>query len=553
MIIGKKPYNHNSEIGLFTRYGIDNTVSVSELIDAVKPEFFGAKGDGVTNDSDAFIEMSNYCQTNNVKRIILSNKTYIVGKQILGSSNYLTGQNIIELSNLDNIIIEGNGAILKVESGLKYGSFNPLTGLAYSPIMPFYDSSYVASLGSILSLINCSNVNISNLIIDGNSENLNIGGEWGDTGRQIHAYGIYLHNNNNVKISNVIAKKLALDGLLISNSVTTFGAIQKKYLLENVESIKNGRQGLTWTGGNNLTCINCTFSETGQNGIISSPAAGIDIESEGRNIIENGTFINCIIADNKGVGVVSDGGDTQNLHFIDSKFYGTENVAIWLKNKNITLSNCLIAGGGYNCYIADNEYDRTKFLNCKFTADEKYNGKDADYLNVLFDFTGQNPYFSNCTFISNNNNVSLPISSSSATYLNCFFKQNGNTAVGITKGTFIGINIFDIITGQNDLSGSIFFDSIKDINNKIIGINIADNVSYSDNYNSLQKLSLRGSNGNIWNNQHIYSGYIIPTTGTYKKGDIALNNNANAGEPFGWYCITAGSPGTWAIMGYIPV
>ncbi len=552
MIIAEKPYNHNSKIGLFTRFGIDNTVSVSELIDAVKPEFFGAKGDGVTNDSDAFISMSNYCQTNKIKKIILSNKTYIVGKQITGGINYLTGQNIISLNNLDSLIIDGNGAVLKIENSLKYGSFDPSTGLAYNPIMPFYNSNYIASLGAIISIINCNNINISNFTIDGNSENLILGGEWGDTGRQIHAYGIYLQNNNNVKLSNIGTIKLALDGILISNSVTEFGVTQKKHLLENVYTSKNGRQGLTWTGGNNLTCINCTFSETGQNGIISSPAAGVDIESEGGNIIENGTFINCIIADNKGVGVVSDGGDTQNLHFIDSKFYGTDNVAIWLKNRNITLSNCLIAGGGFNCYNADNESDKTKFLNCKFSADEKYNGKDADYQNALFDFTGQNPYFSNCAFITNNPNVGLPISTN-ATYFNCFFKQNGNTSVGLTKGTFIGVNIFDIITGQNDLSGSIFIDSVKDLNNKIIGISIADNLTQSDNYNALSKLTLRGSNGFIWNNQNIISHYQIPTSGNFKKGDIVFNNHASPGDPLGWYCTTAGSPGVWNIIGYIAV
>jgi len=239
------------------------------------------------------------------------------------------------------------------------------------------------------------------------------------------------------------------------------------------------------------------------------------------------------------------------LHFIDTKFYGTDNIAIWLKNKNITLSNCLIAGGGFNCYTADNEYDRTKFLNCKFTADEKYNGKDADYQNALFDFTGQNPYFSNCTFISNNASVKLPTSTSGATYLNCFFKQNGNTAVALTKGTFIGINIFDIVTGQNDLSGSIFINSINDLNNKIIGVTISENLSESNNYDALSNLTLRGSNGFVWNNQKIYSGYQIPIIGLYKKGDIIFNNNANVGEPFGWYCISSGNPGTWISLGLI--
>jgi hypothetical protein len=41
---------------------------------------------------------------------------------------------------------------------------------------------------------------------------------------------------------------------------------------------------LSWTGGNNLTAIHCSFSYTGKNGVISSaPKAGVDIDALMRN------------------------------------------------------------------------------------------------------------------------------------------------------------------------------------------------------------------------------------------------------------------------------
>jgi hypothetical protein len=37
----------------------------------------------------------------------------------------------------------------------------------------------------------------------------------------------------------------------------------------------------------------------------------------------------------------------------------------------------------------------------------------------------------------------------------------------------------------------------------------------------------------------------IPTTGEWAAGDLVLNNAPLIGEPWGWRCILAGTPGTW--------
>jgi len=47
-----------------------------------------------------------------------------------------------------------------------------------------------------------------------------------------------------------------------------------------------------------------------------------------------------------------------------------------------------------------------------------------------------------------------------------------------------------------------------------------------------------------------YAG-SIPTTGASNKGDIVLNNNPTVGGNEGWVCITSGTPGTWKTYGIV--
>jgi hypothetical protein len=50
----------------------------------------------------------------------------------------------------------------------------------------------------------------------------------------------------------------------------------------------------------------------------------------------------------------------------------------------------------------------------------------------------------------------------------------------------------------------------------------------------------------------IFSSTASPTTGTGIVGDIAFNKTPSGGQPMGWVCVTAGSPGTWIELATIP-
>lgn len=43
----------------------------------------------------------------------------------------------------------------------------------------------------------------------------------------------------------------------------------------------------------------------------------------------------------------------------------------------------------------------------------------------------------------------------------------------------------------------------------------------------------------------VYSGTAAPTTGTWKRFDLMVNETATKGGVWAWWCVTAGTPGTW--------
>ena len=54
--------------------------------------------------------------------------------------------------------------------------------------------------------------------------------------------------------------------------------------------------------------------------------------------------------------------------------------------------------------------------------------------------------------------------------------------------------------------------------------------------------------GNSWNPSVAQTATNAPTSGTWSVGDIVWRTDPVAGQPPGWVCVTAGTPGTWKAM-----
>ena len=350
---------------------LGNKVSKGDLVINVKD--YGAKGDGVTNDTDAFKAASQAITDANGGTLFIPPGEYIVGKQTFAGATGLgyayRASDIIKISECTNpVTILASGAKIKVEDGLKFGSFNPTTGAVHNPTMPFYNADYASHIGNVINLINNHIVDIiGGLEIDGNIANASLGGTWGDTGRQLIAYGVRVVGSRLLTISNVHTHHHCLDGLYIGQYSGYDGVEVRPFTLINVVSEYNARQGFSLAGGNGGTVIGGSFSFTGKSTFSSAPKAGLDIEAElglVRNIHFYGTqFIDCT-----GVAMVADSGDIADVSFTDCKFANYSTYALWPKKPRMQFNNCKIAGGVVNAYgSATSPQDSTKFTDCKFT------------------------------------------------------------------------------------------------------------------------------------------------------------------------------------------
>ncbi|MEP6596087.1 MAG: hypothetical protein ABJA71_09065, partial [Ginsengibacter sp.] len=169
---------------------------------------FGAKGNGKTNDHEAFQKAADYFNNRGGNgKLIISKGIYIVGKQPFtggqGKKPAYEGEDVLHFTKVKNFKVQGtSGSILKYIDSLRFGAFNPDTGEPYEHGNNlFVKHEYAAYAGMCIFLDNCSNVSISNLTLDGNSQHMILGGVYGDVGRQAPHYGIFIKNSNTVNIS----------------------------------------------------------------------------------------------------------------------------------------------------------------------------------------------------------------------------------------------------------------------------------------------------------------------------------------------------------------
>ena len=450
---------------------------------------------GALNTTACFQALSAAVNKNGGGKVVIPAGLYKVGAQIFsgatGKGYSYQGQSILSISGCTNpVVIELEGVNFIVDPTLKFGSFNPVTGATYAPTMPFTNTDYKASIGAVISLTNnTSDVSVlGNCDINGNLPAIlsagNIGGNFGDTGTQVEAYGVYMYNNNNVYVENVNSHHHCLDGLYLFNPGAVIGQIPKSTTLMNVRSHHNARQGLSWVGGIGLTAINCTFNYQGTAGLISSPGAGVDIEASIGNIISNGYFYNCEFGGNVGTGMVCDNNPSSDVIFDKCRFYGTVSSSVWPKAPRFKFNDCIIGGIAYNAWVATTDSDRTRFTRCLFSANEVFDGAAATYGSRLFDFTGQNPILDDCDFITSVTTVSLP-ASTNALYRNCRFTQTSSSGTGLMHGIYTGYNTINISAGSVDLSGTQILNGRISTSGNIVGIGVLPNGDCYDNTNSV--------------------------------------------------------------------
>lgn len=528
---------------------------------------FGAVGDGVTNDTDAFAAAATAINAAGGGKLIIPPGTYIVGKQTfagaVGKGYSYAAANILYFNACTkSVIVEGNGAILKIANGLKFGSFDPITGAIYIPgALPFTNSDYKANIGSVIAATSCTSpIEISNLEIDGNIQNISLGGQWGDTGYQCDAYGLFLYNNSQVTIKNVYTHHNGLDGIIVGYAGVTETTQAYPHTLINVRSEYNARQGLSWVGGNQLTAIGCKFNNTGKSTFFSAPAAGVDIEAES-SICRNGLFLDCEIANNTGVGMIADTGDSADSTFLRCKIIGATNWSIWPKKPRFSFLDCLIVGSYVNVYQSTTKTeDATRFTRCFFTDENKYSANVYVTSGLLSNSnTQKNVTYQDCTFVSTQTKFGR---FDEALLRNCKFNlyagtnyiSNQDWAAILWGATLENIIFNDFIT-VNPPADAYYIGLNGPASETYLGFNYAPEKIRWFNWNSVY--------GQLIITPPVFQSFIYgmaeqavqtygtaaPIAGTWTQGSRVTNIQPTVGQPKSWVCTVAGTPGTWVSEG----
>jgi len=415
------------------------------------PENFGAAGDGQTNDTDAFARMTAAVNAVGGGTVLLQPVTYIVGGHVPDPTSVyaFAPAPIMTFDGCKALNVLGNGARLRCADGLRFGTFDPLTGLPTQHSLPYYGTGELASpYVAMICAQNCSGkVYVEHLELDGNIDGLLIGGPRGDTGWQISASGLLLVNNSGAEhIVDVHSHHHALDGIQINGLADRATAA----LLEKVVSEYNVRQGCSIVGGRNYSFSDCKFNHTGKGRMTSAPSAGVDIEAES-SPIRNLAFSSCEFSNNSGAGLVADSGDSADASFEQCRFIGTTSWSAWPRKPEFRFTDCAFIGSIVNAYGDPDPELAAHFENCTFSDDpalsptgEVYKSDApiadlSDNANILFD---------HCT-ISLGHAGLLPWSTK-AIYSDCVMAQSATTQA-YPRGTFTGTNRID---GNVDLYGS---------------------------------------------------------------------------------------------------
>jgi hypothetical protein len=555
-----------------------------KMRDVVSVKDFSAVGDGVTNDTDAFVAASARITSLGGGKLVVPAGTYKVGKQIFagatGKGYAYLGVDIITIQNCTSpVVVEFQGVTLMYETGLKFGSFDPVTGAVYTPAsLPFTNYDYQASIGCAMRLqYNTEVAVVGNVVINGRNDTAVLGGQWGDAGYQCVAYGLYLYQNNRTYVQNVYVKYMHTDGVALRFPSLVEGGPGTPALLENITSVYNGRQGFSWTGGIGLTVINMITNYNGRSTFFSAPASGIDIEAED-GIVRKGRFINCESIDNRGNALVADSGNSADVEFENCLFIGTGTYPLWPKKPNFTFRNCKIYGSVVNTIASVDPRVRTKFYDCYF-SDEIINDL-TPYVagGHLFGTVQSAPVlFSRCSVKTTRSAIGRL---DKAILDGCYFNMQAGTGYIANQGAQAHLN--GAVLKDNTFESNITVD--PPVDGHIIQMTQTERC-YGDNNlintagivrwhnwstgggGVIGLLGGLGRNGDLPQSQYrlslnnnqfpwsyygtsdFYAGIEAPTSGTFKRGDRVFNNNPAVGSPKSWVCTVAGEPGTWVSEG----
>lgn len=292
------------------------------------PEMYGAVGDGVADDYQAWYDLSE--AVSDVDAAIVECRP---GAHYLIDRYYDVGNGNTDAfiwSGLTSLVIRGNGAKVEMDGTFHREADTDLGGGQFQGnahvIIPLY-------------IQNCDNIRIENLEIDGNVEHTTRESGVIETA----GYGIRIHDSDNYILENLDVHHFQTDGILLGDSTP-----MRRGALINVRTRNNARQGLSVIAVKDLVCIDCSFEETGTDiGTYGAhaPGGGVDIEPDGgEEKASNISFLRCLFKNNVVQFYASYPSSVHNVTCRDCEFTtddSTVTYQVFAAAKGVHFDNCI--------------------------------------------------------------------------------------------------------------------------------------------------------------------------------------------------------------------
>ncbi len=518
----------------------------------VKDPAYGALGDGVTNDTNAFIAACTVLNAQRGGTLLIPPGVYSVGQQTLAGQTGLgyayQPSDIIHIANCTYpVVIEGKGAVLRAASGLKYGAFHPVTGQPENTTLPFTSADYAARVGRMIQLENNSGgVVINHLELDGNAATLSLGGRWGTlegNGRELDATGVWSSGNASLLMDTLNIHHHALDGMVLRDDGMTAESLRMPVTLQNVNSVYNGRNGLRWEGGCGLTAMDCRFNHSGRGALATAVAAGVAVLPLPTSYAQQGVFMNCEMINNVGPGFFSSGSNSSDVSIHTSTLIGTSSYAASPTSPRVHFTDCTLAGQVVYPY-ADTATDRgraTQFTRCRFTDALDYQGQVYTHASwYLLDFGSASTGVKLTECSIDTVVAKLGYSNGLMTITDTRMKQSNNTGDANLQAVFVGDNTIES-SGNNPLTSSIVVGRLV--------INGQAAVVYEPQ-SRFNRLLGKDVNGDKMQRVMYYYHPNNSVSATAAQGDIVYNTAPVVGNPVGWICVQGGTSTTSVWKGF---